>query len=669
VAPAPEATPSDVGRFLEEIARLLEAAPAPNEFYAEFLQRVIAALGGVAGAVWLRTPEGQFQLQYQVNQAAVGLDAVPGGRACHAELLRKAAQRDRPSWAPPRSGPDPAGDQPTAANRTAFGLLLAPVRIDEQVAGLVEVWQDPRQEAASWRTFGRFLMEMAGFAGAYLHRIQLRQLRAQQEVAARVDAFTRQIHASLDPREVACLVANQGRRLLECDQLSVAVRRGRAVAVEAVSGAGFVEQRGRLSRALAALCERVLAWGEKLVYAGSRDGALPPKVAAALDAYLAESPCQLLVVLPLKAERDDGPDRPARAALVAECFEPSFARDHLEARLAALAPHAALALDNALDHHRLPLGWLTRPLARVRDWGHGRGWVRPAVVGAVLAGLIAGLTLVRIPLRLDARGQLVPQDRQIVYATVNGKVVEVKARHGDRVDRGQELLFLEDLETQLKVEQLGIKINSAQQRLAMLGERLGKAVTADERNTLTRERINQEYELRKAAAERDLLLQESRSPRKAPVPAPLSGKVITFDANEQLLGKTVKPGDPLLRVARVEGPWEIELQIPEGHIGPIQEALRRAPAGRLAVDLLLASQPNRTYQGWLDKGGLGGETTVKDNAVVLPARVRIGKDLAGQLGGMPVGVEVRAKVHCGDRSVAYVWFFDLAEFFYEHVLF
>jgi biotin carboxyl carrier protein len=288
---------------------------------------------------------------------------------------------------------------------------------------------------------------------------------------------------------------------------------------------------------------------------------------------------------------------------------------------------------------------------------------------ATLAGLVAGLTLIRIPLRLDARGQLVPQDRQVVYATLTGKVVEVKARHGDRVEKGQELLFLEDLETQLKVEQLGIKVNSAQQRLAMLGERLSKAVTADERNTLTRERINQEYELRKAAAERDLLLKESRSPRKAAVPAPLAGKVVTFDANEQLLGKTVKPGDPLLRVARIERPWEIELLIPEGHIGPIRQALRQAPAGRVAVDLLLASQPNRTYQGWLERDGLGGETTVKDNAVMLPARVRIGRDLAAQLGEMPVGVEVRAKVHCGDRAVAYVWFFELAEFFYEHVVF
>src|SRR5262249_11345544 len=155
-----------------------------------------------------------------------------------------------------------------------------------------------------------------------------------------------------------------------------------------------------------------------------------------------------------------------------------------------------------------------------------------------------------------------------------------------------------------------------------------------------------------------------------PVPAPLAGKVVTFDAQEQLVGKTVKPGDPLLRVANVQGPWEIELHIPEAHVGAIREALEHSRQGGVDVQLLLASQPHRTFKGRLTRDGLGGETLVKDNAVVLPARVQItDRDLLTQLEAMPVGVEVRAKVHCGQHAVGYVWFFDLWEFFYEHVLF
>ncbi len=96
------------------------------------------------------------------------------------------------------------------------------------------------------------------------------------------------------------MVANEGRRLVECDRVSVAIRHyGTKARIEAVSGADVVETRSNLVRLMRTLCERVLTWGEKLVFSGTRDDSLPPKVLAALDAYLAESNSKLLVVQPL----------------------------------------------------------------------------------------------------------------------------------------------------------------------------------------------------------------------------------------------------------------------------------------------------------------------------------------------------------------------------------
>lgn len=666
--PAPEVIPRQVNRLLQEIAPLLEASLSPDEFFAEFLQRVLTALSAVAGGIWCRTPQGNFQLPYQINLAATGLDQIPRARACHTEVLRLAARRDKPLWVPPHSGPGLEGEAPAPANLTPYGLLLAPILIDKQVAGLVEIWQGPDYDPKLRKNFSRFLGEIAGFAAAYLHRAQWQQLLGQQQLWSRLEAFSRQIHGSLDAREVAYLVANQGRPLLECDQLSVALRRGSSVTIEAVSGATGVEARSPLVESMRALLAAVLGWGEKLVYRGTADETSPPQVRKALDAYLAQSTCKLLVALPLYDEREPGQSS-CRSALLAESFAPQVAPEQLESRLTVLGQHAAPALYNAVQYQRVPLRWLWQPLAGVRDRLRGRGWLKLAVVAALMVLVAGALWGIQVPLRMNATGQFLPKDRQIVFATLNGKIVDVKAQHGDRVDKGQELLFMEDLESQLKVEQLAVKINSAEQRLATLSEQLTSAVGED-RNALIKERINQQYELRKALVERDILLQECRTPRKAPVVAPLAGKVVTFDATEQLLGKTVKPGDPLLRIARVDGPWEIELLIPEGHIGPIREALRRSPDGSLEVDLLLASHPQQTFQGRLYRGGLGGETIVKDNVVVLPARVRvIDRALLAQRRAMPVGVEVRAKIRCGRHALGYVWFFDLVEFFYEHVVF
>ena len=316
------------------------------------------------------------------------------------------------------------------------------------------------------------------------------------------------------------------------------------------------------------------------------------------------------------------------------------------------------------------MGRVGRALVGTQDWLRQRGWARVGLISAAFLLIAAALVFIQVPLRLDAKGQLLPRERQMVFAPITGKVIEIKTANGDRVERGQELLFMEDLETQLRVEQLSIKISAAEHRLAVLNDQLAKAAGDEERDPLIKDRIDQQYELRKATAERAILAQGSRNPRRTPVLAPLAGKVVTFDPREQLVGKTVKPGDPLLRIASFQGTWEVELHIPEGHVGQIREGLARSPNGVVEVDLLLTSQPHRVYKGQLHRDDLGGETLIKNSAVVLPARVRIqDRDLLAQLEDMPVGVEVRAKVHCGNRPLGFVWFFDLLEFLFEHVCF
>src|SRR5439155_10647873 len=120
----------------------------------------------------------------------------------------------------------------------------------------------------------------------------------------------------------------------------------------------------------------------------------------------------------------------------------------------------------------------------------------------VFAGLLAALSafLAFFPLRLktEAVGQLVPRERRVVYSSVNGKILQLAVKHGDHVDKGQELLFIEDLETQLKVDQLSVKIGSLGQKLNAVEEQLNKPLSAKERADYLNERIKVHYELGKA---------------------------------------------------------------------------------------------------------------------------------------------------------------------------
>jgi Na+/proline symporter len=61
--------------------------------------------------------------------------------------------------------------------------------------------------------------------------------------------------------------------------------------------------------------EAVVQWGEPLVFKGTKDAGLPPDVASSLDAYLHESQPKLLVVQPIRDDREKDTTKPAPAAV------------------------------------------------------------------------------------------------------------------------------------------------------------------------------------------------------------------------------------------------------------------------------------------------------------------------------------------------------------------
>src|ERR1700724_855312 len=157
-----EKTNQEINLLVEEIARLSERDMPPAEFFGEFLQRVLAVLVAPAGAVWLRTPQGHLQLQYQVNMGQVGLDATEAGRHSHDEVLRQCLQQGLPGHFPPHSSVGmPQAGGAVAGNPTGYTILLAPILADKQVAGIVEVWQDPNRHPKALRGFVQFLVRMA----------------------------------------------------------------------------------------------------------------------------------------------------------------------------------------------------------------------------------------------------------------------------------------------------------------------------------------------------------------------------------------------------------------------------------------------------------------------------------------------------------------------------
>jgi hypothetical protein len=677
-----EQTRRQINRLVEEITKLSESDMPPSDFYGEFLQRVLTAVAAPAGAIWVKTQQGNLQLQYQINMQSIGLDGETE-RQTHSELIRSATQLGRPQLLPPHSGiGQPEEGKINPGNPTDFVILLAPILVDKQVAGLVEVWQNADRNPNAQHGFLQFLTKMAELASAYTRNHQLRQMIGQQALWTQLESFARQVHNSLNPTEVAYVVANEGRRLVDCDRVTVAQKLGKRSKVEAVSGSDIVEKRSNLVRLMCALFDSVLKWGEKLIYQGHKDDSLPPDVLHALDDFLAESNTKLLVVMPVRDEREIENDKPARSAIMMECFDPSASPEQLVARLDVVGRHSANALYNAAEHKRIPMRFLWMPLAKVQE---GLGGKTRAIIAGVTAAVVLvalGLVFLPYPLKMESKGQLLPRERAYVYTPVDAKIVEFKVEPNQVVRQGDTIALMFSQEVLQKLTELNGQLEAARGRANLFAGLLSKA-KEQEKATLLGQKTTED--ITALAKDKEIrafneAIHGTERPGFFYLQAPMSGTILSSSFKDEA-GSWVKQNQPILRIGDKTGKWEVELKIPEKHIGQVLQAYDYTKSNDLDVDIILRSSPTKTYRGRLSRAEVGGEATPNrdennESDPVIIAYVRTTGDDIDASYHLPksdellvAGTEVVAKIKCGNHRMGYSLFYGVWEFIYEKIIF
>jgi hypothetical protein len=676
-----------INRLAEEIAQLSEQELAPPEYYGEFLQRLMTAIAAPAGAVWVRNPQGHLILQYQTNMRQVGLDRFPNSKQMHEELLRQVAMSGQavPRMVPPQSSVGtPEGNQIAPGNPTDYVMLLAPIIYDKQIVGIVEIWQDPNRGADAQRGFLQFMMRMAGLASNYTRNHQLRQMVGQQQIWIQLEAFARLVHGTLNPTEVAYHTVNEGRRLVEADRVSVAVRQGFHPQVLAISGADVVEKRSNLVQLMRALFEAVIDWGEKLVYSGTKDDALPPRVLKALDGYLAESNSKFLTVMPLPDERESSRKKKPRSAIMMESFETGSDLEQKVARLEVIGRHATSALYNAAEYRRIPMRFIWGPLAKVQDGLGGKAQAIVTLIGVALVLLVAAMIFVPYPLRMEAIGPLQPRVRETLYTKVDAQVRAIPAglKSGDWVTKEQELIYLYSLDLRKQITDLRSEIETANNTI----ENQSKSTEPNDIVKVSEQKLVRNSKIAELADLRDRTSAVLEDPGKLAVKPSISGIILTSDFRQALLNKTVKPNEPLLRIGYADpkaprlSDWEVELKIPQKHVGQVLRAFKTTrPDEELDVDLLLKTAPTAVYKGKLRRDKIALQAQNERDAhdepePVVLAWVRVhGDDIPADkripFPYLLTGTEVRSRIRCGDRAMGYSLFYGVWEFIYEKIVF
>src|SRR4051794_8214160 len=470
-----EQTKNQIRKLVAEIADLAESDIQPAEFYVEFLNRAVAAVAASGGAFWLMDGRGGLRLQYQIEFQQTGLMDGRVKTPPHDALLGCMIQASQAQIIPPGAAVEGV---PQAFNPTGFALIVAPLVVDKQVVGLLEILMDPNRRAAQQKSTLRFVGDLCDLAGTYLKNRQMRQMMSQQRLWNQLEGFTHHVHSSLDLKEAAYSVVNDGKRLVGCDRLSVSLKISGRTMVEAVSGQEVVEQRSNLVRDLTKLCKVVIRSGEDLIYTGSTEG-FAPDIRDALEIYVDESGSKVVVVTilhkPVEDEKDEHKEKVPFGCLVAEQIGDEVAPTDMHARTEVVARHASTALWNSQEHHKIFLRPVLKALGS--PWRFFPGRTLAKIVGVLLAiiAVIGILAFVPWKLTIEGRGALLPEQRRITYAPVAGIVVDVPVEHGQYVKQGDLLIKLDSRELEKDLKKLNAEMQASLTQMGYLDGQAKKA--------------------------------------------------------------------------------------------------------------------------------------------------------------------------------------------------
>ncbi len=656
-------TKLEIRGLVNEITQLSQSDCSLEEFYEGFLNRISAALASVGGAIWSVDEGSRLELRYQINMAKAQLADDEDRQFQHTLLLQKMLETGQSTLVQPRSG---SADEDEAGNPTDFLLVMGVIKIDGEVQGVVEILQRPGGGPTTQRGYLRFLMQMCDLAGDYLKTRRLRSFGDRQQLWDQLEEFIHTVHHSLNVRDTVYTIANEGRRLVGADRVSVALCRGGKCKIEVVSGLDTIDRRAREIRHLGGLATAVVRGGQPLLYDGDAEN-LPPQIEKRLNSYVDKSHAKSVVVVPLKEPPDKTENSRRRsktiAALVVEQFKDNRLTDAFTKRIDVVAAHSADALHSALEYNGLFLLPVWRALGKSRMILAIRNLPITLFVLLLAALAVFGLFVVQSDFDLSADGTLRPTVQRDIFAKADGTLVQVPVEPGMAVTKGHIVARLENHGLESEIIDLNGQLSENEKQTFAIRRVFTENPRMDPVQEIELAGKLAQLEVAKASIERQLAIYREQR-RQMIVTSPIEGQVATWQVRNKLLQRPVHRGQRLMTLFNPAEPWELELQMPERRMGHVDLARRKSDEP-LRVTFILATHPGEEFKGRVTS--IDRSADVRDeNGNTVRICVAIDKDVLPDLRD---GAKVTARVHCGRRSFGYVWFHELVETIQAKVLF
>lgn len=659
---------------LEHIVERLHAAARdglpPRDFYRRLLADSATAVGAVGGAAWLRRIDGSVEVVYEFRGAS-NVDPPPEVAERRSVIQRALADGE------PRFLEAAADD---TVERDAGPTLIYPVADSAHPPshlGALEFRFPMAAPPPVQQGWLEFVSTMAAIAADFQALDELRRLRESAGLHREAVDLLRRVQTPRDLAGVAFEIANEGRRALGCDRVSVTLRRGAHWRLLSTSGVSQAPRGSDFARRVERLAERIADWAEPVFY-GQADAAalaeLPSPVVQALEQHLDQSHARELAAVPIALHEPTAPNSTNRrsggkydAVFIAERF--AAGDDAWRSPLVDLAELCGPALARAAALDRFPIRTainLANRLATISE--PGRAGRKLAIVGAIVA-LLATLVVVPAEFNVEAPATLHTAVERDVFATATGAVAEVRVAHGDHVKQGDVLIVLHDPELALKLQQVRGEIDATRKRLDALAvsrtDRTLRDREGEDRLPLSAEQ--RQFEVRVTNLEAQARLLDSRRAALT-IRSPIAGQVLTQDVQSLLESRPVERGQVLLTIADAASGWEVVADVPQRQVGHVVAAHAQEPS-TTAASIRLAGDVAASYAGRvvgispavpLDAEGL------EDPAAPVAVRIALtGDPPAAARPGMAAAV----RIHCGKRPLGYIWLYDVAATLYRWLTF
>jgi multidrug efflux pump subunit AcrA (membrane-fusion protein) len=542
-----KATEDPYLKSLEELQRLRRFEGEPQQFWASYL-RVLVALSEAANglvAVRERGREGAWRI------VALAPPSLKAGQHVEVVVKRLAEESERCL----REG---------VSRWEQDGNRLLAVRLDtgsDQDQCLAVFLLENGRSLPGREILRRLELASDAPASYQLRRVALESRTKVEHFASVLDLMVL-INAEKRFLAAAMVFCNELASRHRCERVSIGWLEGGYIRLQAISHVDHFESKTDAVQMLERVMEECLDQNAEIVMPATLGGgAVTRDHRAFAQSQGAASVCSM----PLRVE-----DQPVA---VCTCERSSSAFNELDLRLMRLECDQSarrLADLKRLDRWfgaRLA-AWLRERLGRLI--GFENTWLK--VIGILVAVLLGFLVFAKVPFRIKAPASLRTEDLTYLTAPFSGHIDRVRARVGDAVNEGQELLVLDQSNLLLQEGQL---IAEQNRYLSEFEKARASGAPADMR--ITRALYEQ------AAARHELVRHQLA---QSILRAPFAGIVVEGDPIEHI-GSPVQQGDVLFKLARIDRLF-VELEVSELDVHEL--------AADLQGEFALASRPQEKYR-------------------------------------------------------------------------